>query len=302
VQKVTPTLRRLISEGISLQTGLSANLPFVLADPRVVESVLLHLVLNARAAMPQRGTLTISTTGVRVDAIQAERHPDVKPGPFVRLTVRDTGCGMSPEVQTHLFEPFFTTHDVGGGTGLGLASVYGAIKQHSGWIEFSTEEGVGTEFSVFFPCAPPSAVPAVPKVEAAPGATRETILLVEPAERARSLARFVLSHQGYRVIEADSAATALTLWESLGRNVDLLLTDSSLTNELSGKALAERLVQNKPGLKVVFASESAPAAETGDAPLSESLQFIPKPYVPEKLLKGVEQSLVRGRLPSGGET
>jgi PAS domain S-box-containing protein len=159
IQKLAPTLRRLLNDGITFEIRLGSGIPLMLADPRVVESVLLSLVANARAAMSGRGTLTISTAGVRLDATFAEQHPQAKPGSFVCLTVRDTGCGMTPEVQSRLFEPFFTTHDVGGGAGLSLASAYGTVSQHSGWIEFASEEGVGTEFTVFLPAAPLSVTP-----------------------------------------------------------------------------------------------------------------------------------------------
>ncbi len=288
VQKLTPTFRRLLNDGVSLQAQLGAGLPFMLADPRVVESVLLNLVLNARAAISGRGTITINTSGVRVDAGYAERHPAARPGPFVRLSVRDTGSGMSPEVQAHLFEPFFTTHDVGGGTGLGLASAYGAVRQHSGWIEFSSEEGIGTEFTVYLPAAPASMAPTVVSPEVvSPVPARETILLVEPSEKFRMAARFLLNHHGYRIIEADSAATALTLWESQGRNVDLLLTDLALTGEFSGRALAERLLKTKPKLKVVY---STPAASGQINGATDSTPSVAKPFVRETLLTALEQA------------
>jgi PAS domain S-box-containing protein len=156
VQRLTPTLRRFLNDTITLETRLGSGIPLMLADPRVVENVLLGLVANARTAMSGHGTLTISTAAVRLDATYAEQHPQAKPGSFVLLTVRDTGCGMTSEVQARLFEPFFTTHDVGGGAGLSLASAHGAVRQHSGWIEFASEEGVGTEFTVFLPAAPPA--------------------------------------------------------------------------------------------------------------------------------------------------
>jgi signal transduction histidine kinase len=138
---------------IDLETSFRPDLPLILADARWVEHIILNLVLNARAAIAAKGKVAIRTSGVRVDEARAQNHPQARPGPFVRLTVRDDGCGMTSEVQAHLFEPFFTTHDVGGGTGLGLATIHGALSQHSGWIEYSTEVGSGSEFNIFFPCA-----------------------------------------------------------------------------------------------------------------------------------------------------
>jgi len=285
-------LRRLIGDSLDFQTALSAHLSHILADPHLVEHILVNLVLNSRDAMATGGTLTISTASVRVDEAQARRQHRVAAGEYVCLSVHDTGCGMSPEVQSRIFEPFFTTRDTGKGTGLGLASVYGAIRQHAGWVEFTTEAGVSTEFRVFFPCAPASAIAAqkmLQPVEAP--APRETVLLVEAKDRVRGLARFVLERYGYRIIEAENGPTALFFWESQGANIDLLLTDLKVPGGVSGLELAERMRKTKPGLKVVYTADTSPDAD-GKQPVSlEGLQFVPKPFSPDRLLQAVENCL-----------
>jgi signal transduction histidine kinase/CheY-like chemotaxis protein len=284
-------LRRLVGDSLDVQTLLSPHLSQVLADPHLVEHILVNLVLNSRDAMATGGMLTISTNSVRIDAAQARRRQQVAPGEYVCLTVKDTGCGMTPEIQARIFEPFFTTRDTGKATGLGLASVYGAIRQHSGWVEFSSEAGTGTEFRVFFPCASASQVAAQTKVQAMAPPVRETILLVESAERVRGLARFVLERHGYRVIEAENGPTALFFWESQGADIDLLLTDLKIAGGVAGTELAERMRKTKPGLKVVYTADTAAATEGEEAISLEGLQFVAKPYSPDRLLQALEAAV-----------
>jgi signal transduction histidine kinase len=154
-----PMLRRLVGKEIALQRSGAPDLPRILADVRMVEHIIINLVLNARDAMPHGGSLVLSADIVQGAEGQPEEDRAVKPARFVRLTVRDTGCGISPEAEAHLFEPFFSTRGVGKGRGLGLASVQGAVKQQAGWIEYTTQPGVGTEFQVFFPAAAPAPAP-----------------------------------------------------------------------------------------------------------------------------------------------
>jgi PAS domain S-box-containing protein len=291
LQTLIPTLKRLLGDRIELQTSLGPGLPLVLADTRSVEHVVLNLVLNARAAISSEGTVSIATSGVRIDEARAKKHPQARPGPFVRLTVRDNGCGMTPEVQAHLFEPFFTTHDVGGGTGLGLASIYGAVSQHSGWIEYSTELGSGTEFSIFFPCAPASALTAQAGPQAPPAPAAKTILVVEPCERARTLARFILTRHGYRVIEADSAATVLALWGSQAKQVDLLVTELNGSGDVSGGAFADELRKTRPDLRVLFTSVPALDSEQSIPGRLEGQNFVQKPFTAGGLLPAVDACL-----------
>jgi CheY-like chemotaxis protein len=189
---------------------------------------------------------------------------------------------MTPEVQARVFEPFFTTHDVRKGAGLGLASAYGAIREHSGWIQFASTPGTGSEFKVLLPCATTWHKEAPAK--AAPVA-RETILLVEPDDRVRSVTRFILNRQGYRVVEAESGATALTLWEGQGSQIALLFTETQLPGEISGRELAAQLCEKKPVLKVIYTS--------WDEMANEDTGMITKPYVSEKLIAAVQNALAQ---------
>jgi two-component system, cell cycle sensor histidine kinase and response regulator CckA len=287
IENQSQTLRRLVGDGIVIQKILGANLPLVLAEVRVIEHTLIHLILNARDAMPTSGTVQIDTSFVRLNAVQAKRHPDAKPGDFVRLGVRDTGCGIAPEVQGRLFEPFFTTHDIGKGTGLGLASIYGSVRQLSGWVEFKTEVGAGTEFLVFFPCAPGSAAPAQKGSHTTILAKRGTVLLLEPDDRARGVARYILNRHGYHVIEADSANTAELLWEGQATKVDLALMEVNLPG-ITGPELVERFRQTLPDLQVVYMATPAPEGEASASVSLKDLVFVAKPYTPDNLLDALQ--------------
>jgi PAS domain S-box-containing protein len=296
VQRLEPMLRRLVGKNIELEILCNRTIRPVMADRALLEHAIINLVLNARDALAMGGTLILSTTGVRVDGAYASRRRGARAGEFVRLTVRDTGCGMTPEVQARAFEPFFTTKELGKGTGLGLASVLGTARQHSGWVEFASKVGKGSEFSIYLPISKSPAATATTQPQAqaqvAVAAAKETVLLVEGDERTRGLAHFVLRRYGYKVIEADCAATALVLWEGLSKNIDLLLTDVHLTGDLSGRALAEQLRQNKPELKVLFTLTCGEGDDTPtDTAQLNGLDYIAKPYSPDKLLQAVHQGL-----------
>jgi CheY-like chemotaxis protein len=263
-----------------------------MADPQHLEQIVLHLVRNADEAMGSIGKLTISTTPIRLSEAHARRELLALPGQFVCLAIHDTGCGMNAEVQSHVFEPFFTTKDTGKGTGLGLASVNGIVRQHGGWIEFSTKEGLGAEFRVFFPCA--AVQPAAKQMlgESAPvPAKPKTVLLVEAEDRARTLARFVLERQGFRVIEADDGPTALLLWEGNGAKVDLVLANISLRDGQSGEALVKQLQETRPELKVIYSGDSEPDGEAKPLSLPEGSKFVAKPYSHSRLLEAVNGCL-----------
>jgi CheY-like chemotaxis protein len=281
-------LQKLVGDSVVLQTSLKGNLPNVAADPHLIEHVLINLVLNAREALSLGGRLTISTSTIRVDEGFDKADYRIAPGEYVCFGVEDNGCGMTPEVQAHVFEPFFTTREVGRGTGLGLASIYGTVKQHSGWVEFTSETGVGTEFRVFLPLAP--AAPLAVPVKPAMGIPRsgKTILLVEPNDRSRAMARFILERWGYRIIEVDSASIALLFWEQQSANIDLLITELSLPKEQCGKKLANRLRQSKPSLKVIYTSEPEPNQAASSA---GELLCLSKPFNPDKLLRMVSEAL-----------
>jgi PAS domain S-box-containing protein len=290
LQRMNPMLRRLLGDSIALENSLAPGLLPVLADARTVENIVLNLVLNARDAMSGKGTLTLNTKAVWISETEARRKVHARAGEFVRLRVCDTGYGMSSEVQARLFEPFFTTKDIGQAAGLGLASAYGLARQQSGWIECISELGKGTEVHVFLPCAPRSSLAVRASTDVVKPVACGTVLFVEPDDRARALGRFFLNRHGYVVIEADSAALALSLWESEHAKIDLLLTETSLPGEMSGPQLAECLRSAKPALKVMYAHNS----ESDEQPpsLSESQSIVAKPYTAEGLVKKVEQYLV----------
>jgi len=285
------TLRRVVGDRIVIENTCGSFLAPVVADRYLIEYVLLNLVLNARDAMQKGGTITITTATLRLDEAQVQGNHEAKSGEFIRLVVSDTGCGMASDVQARLFEPFATTKEIGKGTGLGLAGVYGAVKQMAGWIEITSDVGVGTEVRVFLPPAPAAEVLARIQAKAAAPVVKGTVLLVEPEDKMRGLARCVLNWNDYKVIEADNSETALVLWGSQASTVDLLLTDINLPGEITGRDLADRLQKAKPGLKVMYTSASV-AGEEGQCPaLPEDLKFIPKPYTPNKLVQAVQNCL-----------
>lgn len=289
LQTLAHTVRRLVGNGIVIQNFYGVGLPPVLADARLVEQALISLVLNARDAMPNGGTITINTsTTARKQSFHlgSDREVDRE---YVRLVVRDTGCGMSPEVLAHLFEPFFTTKDVGRGTGLGLASVYGGIKQQGGWVELSSEVGRGTEARVFLPCAPANS--SVIRAKARPAVMLGTILLVEPDDRVRGMARCTLNWNGYRVIEADNCATALMLWQNQAMKVDLLLVDLAAEEGSTGLELAKQLHQAKPSLRVVCSAVASSTHRDESLEHTARWSFLAKPYNPETLLQAVQAEL-----------
>jgi nitrogen-specific signal transduction histidine kinase/CheY-like chemotaxis protein len=283
IRSLNPILRRLAGEQIDFQNNCGVGQLPVLADARVLEGIIINLVSNARQAMAAGGTLTVNTSLVW---LADPRGAQKETREFVRLSIRDTGCGLSSEAQAKLFEPFFSTRSKG--MGLGLASVYGAVKQHWGWIEFATAEKAGTEFKIFFPRAPLSAFHSVAELQTTKLATRGTVLLVESDARSRGMARHVLNRHGFRVIEADCASIACTLWEGESQNIDLLITGSAFTDGKSAVELANQLREQKPDLKIIYVADEDVKAAKERFPLLDGSKLISKPYNPAKLLQSVE--------------
>ena len=231
----------------------------------MLEQVLLNLVVNARDAMPHGGQLHIATEKLSLDAAHAQANPEARAGEFVCLSVSDNGMGIAPEHLQRIFEPFFTTKEPDRGTGLGLATVYGIVKQHQGWIEVSSQLGVGTCFKVFLPANPAAALTAgAGEAQAIVRGGTERILLVEDDFAVLELTQHLLETAGYRVWKAESAEEALELWLAHAAEVDLLLTDLVMPGTLTGRELAERLHQEKPRLKVIFMSGYSPEAAGGN--------------------------------------
>jgi PAS domain S-box-containing protein len=284
-------LRRLIGEDVKLRTNLDPNLERVKADPGQIEQVIMNLAVNARDAMPMGGNLTLETSNVVLDEGYARNHPTVKPGPHVMLAVSDTGVGMSPQTQARIFEPFFTTKEIGIGTGLGLATVYGIVKQSGGSIWVYSEVGKGTAFKVYLPMASDSQTEVAPLITAKDPATgTETILVVEDEEGVRSLVRVALASGGYHVLEAKDAETAMALCADHSGPIHLLLTDVVMP-QMSGPALAKRLIAIRHDIKVLYMSGYTDDAVVHHGVLSHDTPFIQKPFSPVALRKKVHEVL-----------
>jgi two-component system, cell cycle sensor histidine kinase and response regulator CckA len=258
----------------------------------MIEQILLNLAVNSRDAMPRGGQLIINTGIVEVASNQRLPHPDAAPGSYVILSVSDTGMGIAPEHLPHVFEPFFTTKDVGKGTGLGLATVYGIVRQHLGWITIDSELGKGTVFQIHFPASTekPENVAETAFIPPSRGG-KETLLVVEDEPALRLLVRSILQRSGYNVLEAESGMAALDVWEREGKGIDLVLTDMVMPDGLSGRELGQRLLQEKPSLKVIYSSGYSADVVGVDFLQGEGHYFLQKPYHPNKLIELVRQCL-----------
>jgi two-component system cell cycle sensor histidine kinase/response regulator CckA len=288
-------LRRLIGEDIELRTLLSADLWKVRVDPGQVEQVVVNLAVNSRDAMLTGGRLTIETANLELDETYTAAHQVVEPGRYVMFAVSDTGAGMSEDVKAHMFEPFFTTKEKGKGTGLGLATVYGIVKQSGGYVWAYSEVGKGTTFKVYLPRVEGSpAEPSTVVTDGAgvPGGT-ETILLVEDEELVRKLAREVLTRQGYRVLEAGRGddALAVLVRETPG-SVHLLLSDLVLPG-MGGQDLHERVMGVRPEIKVLFMSGYTDRALQAQQVFPPGTAFLQKPFTPVALSRKVREVLDR---------
>jgi PAS domain S-box-containing protein len=283
-------LRRLIGEDIKLHTHLGAVLGRVRADPGQIEQVIMNLAVNARDAMPSGGNLTIETRNVVLDEAYARSHVTVKPGPHVMLAVSDTGVGMTPETMSHVFEPFFTTKEKGKGTGLGLATVYGIVKQSGGSIWVYSEAGQGTVFKVYLPVVNESLATEQGPTETDSGLGTETILLVEDEEGVRSLIRIELESFGYKVLTTDDAESALATCANYDGPVHLLLTDVVMP-QMSGPVVAEKVAALRPGIRVLYMSGYTDDAVVHHGVLSQDMPFIQKPFSPVELRKKIREVL-----------
>ncbi|MEK7780061.1 MAG: response regulator [Verrucomicrobiota bacterium] len=291
-------LPRLLSEDIALETNYVAKLPAVEADAGMVEQIVMNLAVNARDAMPKGGRLTIRTGVTEIDEDYVRRRPEARVGRFVFITVKDTGCGMEAKTLARIFEPFFSTKEVGRGTGLGLATVYGIVKQHQGWVEVTSAVGVGTTFRVLFPALKIAVVETDDQNDSILMARggRETILLVEDEPALRELVATILKGYHYRVLEAETGVQALKVWDEHHGKVDLLLTDMVMPGGVSGAELAQQLRGRKADLRVIYSSGYS--SEIVGQNLSENdAIFPPKPYRPPQLALRVRKSLDAAPLP-----
>lgn len=293
VTEMYQLLRRALGEDVELITLLEENPASIKADAGLLQQVIMNLAINARDAMPRGGQLTIQTSRVILDERFCRPRVNVQPGDYVLLSVRDTGCGMTKEVLDHAFEPFFTTKPKGKGTGLGLATVYGIVRQCGGHIELESEPGSGTEVKVWLPRVPTPEEAVPVELEERPERGRETILVVEDEEIVRDLTVRLLKSLGYKVLEASNGKEALGLVEQYKSPIHLVLTDVVMP-QMSGPELAERLQKIRPSARLLYTSGFTESAvfERGVTP--GKVRLIQKPYSREILAQRVRETLDEG--------
>jgi PAS domain S-box-containing protein len=291
VAELDKLLRRSLGEDVELQVVLAENLWTVRADPSQVEQILMNLAVNARDAMRHGGKLTVETENVTLDQEYADEHPEVMPGEYVRLSVSDTGEGIPESVRAKIFEPFFTTKEQGKGTGLGLATVHGAVRQMGGHVWVYSEVGRGTTFKIYLPRSAQSALSLTPSPPS-PGARSrdETVLLVEDDAGIRGVAAKVLRRAGYKVLVAAGPEEAKRAYAERPGPVDLLLTDVVMPGA-SGQKLATELRRESPALRVVYMSGYTDNAIVHNGELEIGLTFVQKPFTPAVLLEKVRAAL-----------
>lgn len=285
-------LQRLIGEDVTLHFDPGPGPHWVEADAGMMEQVLMNLVVNARDAMPNGGHIAVGVYAVHLGAAAVAKHPNRRAGQFVCLTALDTGTGMDAATMKRIFEPFFTTKEPGKGTGLGLATVYGIVAQHNGWIEVESQVGVGTNFHIYLPASkrPADQLPS-PKTATPFAGGSETILLVEDDAAVRRTVAQTLRLLGYAVHEAGDGPAALELWKAKGPDADLLLTDMVMPNGINGLQLIDRLRALKPGLKALIFSGYSEEVLTGGAPVKEGVLYLSKPCAGSVLADTVRRAL-----------
>ncbi len=294
VTNLEKMLRRLIGEDVELRFVPKAPRAAVRADPGQLEQVIVNLVVNARDAMPRGGRLTIETARVDLDAAYAWEHGTVEPGRYALLAVTDTGVGIDRAAQARLFEPFFTTKEFGKGTGLGLATVYGIVKQSGGYIWVYSEPGRGATFKVYLPRVELAGEPvAAPQPPARALGGTETILLAEDEPAVRNLARRVLEKHGYTLLLAATGRDGVRLAEQHGSPIDLLVTDVVMP-EMGGRELAQRLTTWQPSLKVLYLSGYTDDAIVHHGVLDAGVAFLQKPFKPDELVRKIREVLDGG--------
>jgi nitrogen-specific signal transduction histidine kinase len=291
VAAVFKMLERLIGEDIELVWRPGDGLWFVKVDPHQIEQVLANLAVNARDAMTGGGTLAIQTSNMVVGKAYYAPHVDVVPGEYVLLEVSDTGSGMEKEVAAHVFEPFYTTKEVGKGTGLGLATAYGIVKQHDGLILLDSTPGQGTTFRILLP----RVIEESHDVQTASGTTapvsgNETVLVVEDEPAILDIAKRVLEENGYTVFAAQTTKEALALWDEHSGQIDLLITDVVMPG-MSGKELKESFTSRKPGLKYLYISGYTADLLANRGVLNEGVHFLQKPFDVQVFVKQVRHVL-----------
>jgi two-component system cell cycle sensor histidine kinase/response regulator CckA len=294
ITDLSKMLKRVIGENIALDLQLAPNLSTAIADPGMIEQILMNLSVNARDAMPLGGELTISTQAIRFTERDIFKCEGCRPGEFICLSVHDNGSGIAPEILPRIFEPFFTTKEPGRGTGLGLATVFGIAKQHGGWLAVESKIDHGSTFKIFLPAEKMDERKAPVKTTAAqrPPQGSETILLVEDEAAVRHVAGCALRKLGYKVFEAEDADAALKIWDERHKEIDLLFTDIIMPGTMTGRALADKIQAAAPDVKIIFSSGySADLASRADAPLKHTL--LQKPYTVQNLAETIRAVLTK---------
>jgi len=292
VKNLTRMLRRLIHENIQLNTVLDPKIGCVKADPVQLEQVIINLAINARDSMPGGGNLTIETQDITLDESYCKLRPEVVPGEYVMLAVTDTGCGIEEKIQKQIFEPFFTTKEPGKGTGLGLATVFGTVKQSNGYVYLDSEPGLGSTFKIYLPVIQAGKQKGRDHPKEWTGyATDRAILLVEDDEPLRELVSQILNRTGYTVISASNGEEALCLFDNPEHTeIDLLVSDVVMPG-IGGKALAEKLQARLPDLKVLFISGYPDEAVVHHGVLDEGVAYLQKPFSPKAIIQKVQEML-----------
>jgi two-component system, cell cycle sensor histidine kinase and response regulator CckA len=280
-------LRRLIGEHIDLRFNRDSGESILSADAGMLEQIIMNLAVNARDAMPKGGILTIGINRIHVHEERAEARPKSQQGEFVCLSVSDSGCGMDEEIRKHIFEPFFTTKESGKGTGLGLATVYGIVIQHNGWIETECEAGMGTTIRVFLPASPQSAIDKSPSDISPVFHGHETILLVEDDPFLRHKIGQGLRSLEYHVIEASDGHQALQKWQEYREQIDMLFSDMVMPGGMTGIELAQHLINFKSNLKVIITSGYSEGTTDGSEKPMEGLAYLQKPYTIRTISKAI---------------
>jgi two-component system cell cycle sensor histidine kinase/response regulator CckA len=285
-------LRRTIGEDLDLQIVESSPLAAAELDPHQFEQVVMNLVLNARDAMPTGGLLTVETANVELDEEFARTHAGTPPGSYVMLRISDTGVGMDAAIQARIFEPFYTTKAIGAGTGLGLSTVYGIVKQSNGSIFVTSEPGRGSSFAIYLPkAAQPDASQERPVSSQAASGGRETIMVVEDEEALRGLIQLFLAGAGYKTLMFASAQEALAALQEAETGLDLLLTDVMLSGAMQGHDLARAVLAVRPELPVLYISGYARDALVHAGRLDEGVNLLEKPFTSSSLKDMVRQVL-----------
>ena len=290
IEQLQKMLSRTIPKMIMMELLLADNLSAINADPTQVDQVLMNLAVNARDAMPEGGKLVIETENVIIDEDYGRVHLGAEPGLYVLLSVSDTGQGMDKETLQHIFEPFYTTKGPGAGTGLGLAMVYGIVKQHGGHIVCNSEPGAGTTFKIYFPAIISDEESREVRAKRSARGGSETVLLVDDEEMIRDLGSRVLTKAGYKVVTASNGKDALNVYEAHSAEIALVVLDLIMP-EMGGKQCLEGLLRLNPAVKVVIASGYSADGPTKDALAAGAKGFVKKPYDIRQVLEVVRSVL-----------